>query len=354
MAPLQDDLESMRARHAAQLKMLEVGFEREKKEAQRMNDEKVVQISALRAEVLRRGGGGTGGSGGLLGLKEDAREPQQHVVQHVAALERRVYSDREHFSEIQIRLRVLEQSVELEETLQSTFAAFSDVQMQLECYKQRCTLCDGRLSVVGGCNMSDVGMDSKFVALAVPHMAARQKDGVEDDALASASPCPAVKEASVNDISWAEGQTRRIRGRVSTKPRIDCWRPKGTGTTLKTPQGPGVRCMPMHRAKFSTSSVTGSKSPLSSFRDAARSQLRRCVCVAACVLWRQRMNPGLLTQEFRSNNARCFVFSVVAHAGRRCMSLPLYLNDAISCSPRTNVAMPTPAAKGAPPPSLAP
>jgi hypothetical protein len=294
---LQDELESMRARHAAQLKKMEIGFENERKEAQRTNDKKDAQISALRADARRRSVGGTGGSGGLLALKEvvvevpsrhaaDAREPPQ-----VAALERRIYSDREHFSEIQRRLGDLEQSVELEKTLQETFAAFSDVRMKLEYYKQRCEHCEGRLSVVGRCQMSEVGIDSTCAALAAPNMAAGQRDGAEEDALANAAPRPAGQdEARDNDLSWAEGQTRRIRGRLSSKPKIDCWRPKVVaGATPKTPQGPGVQCMPMHRSKFSASSpslmggkegrVTESKGPLSSFREAARSQLRRCVNV---------------------------------------------------------------------------
>ena len=106
------------------------------------------------------------------------------------------------------------------------------------------------------------------VAPAHPHEKTQQRAETEESAdLHSSSPQRVV--GGEEELTWAQSQTRRIRG--TAKPKIDCWRPQGGAEPKKTSlRGSGI-----------VSREGAENRGLSRFREAARNHLRRCVCACA-------------------------------------------------------------------------
>lgn len=274
----------MKASHRAELKMREQGHRAELRDRDAAHCQMTAQIAALKSELRQRSGAIAMSGAGLQGkssmelqdvivevprqgkMKEDTETVYIDDVynlggaqERVQALVTRVSVDRDHMCEILTRVEAMEAlPLNLEKTMRLIAAAFSH-QMKLRVPAK--TADSGESSC--RCTPSQ-----QPVRPACPYEKTHERAETEESAdLHSASPQRGA--GGEEELTWAQSQTRRIRG--TSTPKIDCWRPKGGAEPKKTPsRGSGI-----------VSREGADNKGLSRFREAARNHLRRCVCAFA-------------------------------------------------------------------------
>ena len=311
----QEDLDSLKASHRAELKLREQGYRAQLKDRDAAHSQMVSQVAALKAELRQRNAGRAPDGRGLRGTPAPGAEPLEvgitsesaEVVgaagveesrsslasarERIAVLNKIVAVDRQHIHQLQQGVETMEtlctKPFDLQKALHSIAAACSGMQMklQLQARAQRSIQTEADPRGSHGCESPQRSCVPARV-IDVTHGKSETVDSAQVRCVSTQRKTEDEKRREgEKELSWGESQTRRIRG-TCNKPKIDCWRPKTateqktTTPTIKPRMRPSAASIPAGPAAGRDGTGVQNKG-LSRFHEAARTHLRRYACVCA-------------------------------------------------------------------------